>query len=278
MIEAKKSRWFAAWFARHCEGRIRRSFDEVHVHGLDVLRATTTPVLIVSNHTAWWDPVVAIWLTQRLLRLDSYAMMNGANLRRLPFFAKIGAFGVDLEDPSDGARSLRYAARLLRDGRRTVWIFAQGDERPITEPLAFRPGSAELARLAPGCVVVPLALRYEMGNVERPRLYVSIGSPLPRTDRAGHEAAVGAELTRIDTWLRTARGAQFECIMHAQPSWWGAVAERMLSWFTRSALQPTLRPKRDRAAPPVQRSRHEHAEPRGPEQEIGQHEIDGEHP
>lgn len=252
MIEANKSRLFSAWFARHCAARIRGAFEEVHVHGLAQLEAARGSILVVSNHTAWWDPLVAIWLTQKLAGVDSYAMMNAANLRRLPFFAKMGAFGVDLDDPRDGARALRYAARLLRDAPRTVWIFAQGDERPITEPLAFRRGSAELARLAPNAVVLPLALRYEMGNTERPRLYVSIGAPPPaRSDRAAHEAAVAAEMTRIDTWLRTRSGAAFQCIMHAQPSFWGGVAERMLSWFTRSALKPALRTKHNPPTPPV---------------------------
>ncbi len=252
MIEARKSRWFSAWFARHCESRIRHSFEAVHIRGLDVLAeaGARASVLVVSNHTAWWDPLVAIWLTQRLLPLDSYAMMNATNLRRMPFFAKMGAFGVDLTDPVDGARSLRYAARLLRGAHRVVWIFAQGDERPITELLVFRPGSAELARLAPAAAVVPLAIRYEMGNAEKPRLLVSIGAPLPaKSDRAAQEHAVRAELARIESWVR-AGDSEFTCIMQAPESFWGQVAAHILARFTRSALQPALGPKHQRAPAP----------------------------
>lgn len=275
MIEARKSRWFSAWFARHCEARIRRSFEAVHVRGLDALAdaGRRGSVLVVSNHTAWWDPLVAIWLTQRLLPLDSYAMMNATNLRRLPFFAKMGAFGVDLADPRDGARSLRYAARLLRSGRRVVWIFAQGDERPITEPLVFRPGSAELARLAPEAAVVPLALRYEMGNAEKPRLLVSIGAPLAaKADRAAQEHAVRHELERLEAWARSPDDS-FTCIMQASPSLLGAVAERMLAWFTRSALQPALGAQHQRPTPPRERPREQDPHEGGPEHRVGEHEI-----
>ena len=236
MIPARKSRWFSAWFSRHCEGRLRRSFEQVRVHGLERLAEAGAKgsVLLVSNHTAWWDPLVAIWLTQRLLQLDSFAMMDAKNLRRLPFFAKVGAFGVDLDDPLDRSRVLRHAAKLLRRERTLVWIFAQGDERPVTEPLAFRPGTTILARLAPRAQVVPLALRYEMGKTERPVALISIGEPIAAG--CAHEDAVAAELARIETWVR-APNEDFRPVLQAPRSWLGALAEWWLGRFTRSALQ-----------------------------------------
>lgn len=239
MIPARKSRWFGAWFARHCEARLRRSFDEVRVHGLARLRdaARTGPVLVVSNHTAWWDPLLVIWLTQRHLGLDSYALMNAANLRRLPFFAKLGAFGADLDDARDGARAIRHAARLLDAPRRLVWIFAQGDERPVTEPLRFRPGSARIARLAPEARVVPLALRYEMGNVERPRLLASIGEPLDLPSTEEQERAVAEELERLDRFARAKHYDALELLLAARRSRLDVIAERALAWLTRGALR-----------------------------------------
>lgn len=250
MIEANKSRWFSAWFARHCERRLRSSFEELRVHGLEHLEQAGAlgPVLIVSNHTAWWDPLVAIYLTQRLLRLDSYAMMDAKNLRKLPFFAKVGAFGVDLDQPSDRGRSVRYAARLLRSGSRVLWIFAQGDERPITEPLQFQPGSTAIARLASNASVVPVALRYEMGNVERPRALISIGAPVPAGQ--SHQQAVADELERIERWVRGA-GSEFRCILQAPRPFWGALAARWLAVLTRSALQPARRPEHQPPSPPA---------------------------
>lgn len=211
MIPAAKSALFERWFLGHVRGRLRRSFSSLRIAGAEhmVRAAAASPVLWISNHTSWWDPLVAYHLSGDHFRLDGHAMMDARNLRRLPFFARIGAFGVDLDDPADGARSLRYAARLLDRPRRMVLVFPQGQERPMTErPLRFRPGSGELARLAARCQVMPLALRYEMAGEEKPRIYVRFGAPVPvprdregrapERLRAAHEHAVTALLDQID--------------------------------------------------------------------------------
>ena len=160
MILPRKNAWFSAWFAASAESRLRRTFGAARLEGLSNLRATgaARPVLIVSNHTSWWDPLVALWLVQRVARLDGYAMMDARNLRRLPFFGLVGAFGVDLADPRDGAVALRYAARHLDGPGKLVWVFPQGAERPEDpRPLGFQPGAAAIARLARGAAAVGLA-------------------------------------------------------------------------------------------------------------------------
>ena len=196
------------------------------------------PALIVSNHTSWWDPMVVLYLTERVLRCDGHAMMDAANLRRLPFFAMVGAFGVDLDDPADGASAMRYAARLLNAPGRMVWVFPQGRERPVTErPLGFRAGSAEVARVAKS-VTVPIGLRYEHRGSERPELLMSIGEPLPWTKdvaaaRAAHEAAVTARLDRLDEALRDGSADGFEALERMGPGAMGQRAERALAAITR---------------------------------------------
>ena len=138
MIPARRSRVFIALFTRHVRSRIGKRFVAMRVRGLEMVRERLREraVIIVSNHTSWWDPLVVIHLAVTELRGESYAMMDAKNLRKFPFFAWIGAFGVDLDDPRDGARALRYAARLLKNRGALVWIFPQGTERPITAPIA----------------------------------------------------------------------------------------------------------------------------------------------
>ena len=210
MIPARKGRLVGGLLSWDAERRLRTSFEAVRVLGLAHLEGALArgPVIVVANHTAWWDPLVAIFLTTGVVRADAYAVMDAANLRKFPFFAGVGAFGVDLDDPADGARALRYAKKLLAEPRRLVWIFPQGREVPLTSrPLAFKGGSAELARLAKGAAVLPIALRYEMGRTPKPTLYVSIGTPLEAPsrdlaeDRARQERAVEAELARIERAL-----------------------------------------------------------------------------
>jgi 1-acyl-sn-glycerol-3-phosphate acyltransferase len=204
MIAADKWAPFEAWFLGRARARLRAGFTSLKVRGAEHVReaAARGPVLWVGNHTSWWDPLVIFYLSRAFFDLDGHAMMDASNLRKLPFFSRIGAFGVDLDDPADGARALRYAARLLRAGpRRMVAVFPQGRERPVTErPLGFRPGAAELARLAPGARVLPFALRYEMQGEEKPYAYVAFGAPLgpARKVAAAHAEQEGAVTRLLD--------------------------------------------------------------------------------
>ncbi len=237
MIVARKSPLFNSFFARHARSRILRTFHEVRVFGLENARATleSSPALVVANHTAWWDPMMAIALSNFALGADAYAMMDAKNLTRLPFFAKVGAFGVDLGDPADGARAIRYSAKLLDAPKKLVWIFPQGEERPAGEPLAFRAGSAEIARVAKRASVIPVALRYVFAEVEKPYAYVSFGPsfpPLRDVDRgrSEQESRVGEELSRIDRAVRGDRSG-FTTLFRTRESAVAKAAERLLAWM-----------------------------------------------
>lgn len=240
MIPARKRRWFRAWFAGRVRAMLRGSFQSVRVCGLERLRTAVQagPVLVVSNHVSWWDPLVALYLTEVLAPCDSYALMDAANLRRLPFFALIGGFGVDLTSPSDGAASMRYAVKLLKNKSSLVWVFPQGRERPPTvRPLGFRPGSAEIARLAKA-VTVPVALRYEFAERERPYLYAHVGEPIAAerdVTRAleTHERRVLEGLEDIEASLVAGDLTRYETVLARPPDRLGALAERALAWITR---------------------------------------------
>jgi 1-acyl-sn-glycerol-3-phosphate acyltransferase len=204
MITAEKRPRFSAWLARHAERRLGRTFDQVLVAGAASIAevARTRPLLIVANHSAWWDAMMVLVLSERVLRVDGHALMDAANLRRHRFFALTGAIGIDLGDPRDGARAILHCTRLLDRPGRALWIFAQGDERPLHEDLAFRPGSTRIAALAPSAAVVPLALAYGFGAAPEPTAFASFGPPLETDARnrlEAQRAAVARQLDRIRT-------------------------------------------------------------------------------
>lgn len=246
MIPARKTPLFNRWFAGHARSRIEQSFSVLYVRGLREVQAASAgaPLLLLANHTAWWDPLVAIHLSNHVLGLDAFAMMDAKNLERLPFFAKVGAFGVDLASASDGASVVRYAVKLLSAPGRAVWVFPQGAERPVTEPLAFRGGAAAIARVAKTAIALPVGLRYEMAGEERPHLYVSFGPEIPRSRdveqvRLAQEAAVGTELGIIERAVRGDRSG-FEAVYRSRPARGALLAERLLASLTRSHEAPRL--------------------------------------
>lgn len=242
MIPANKSPRFVRWFSKQTEKRIRKMFSRVYVHGEDRLRnaAAATPVLVVSNHTSWWDPMSAIYLAHRLLGIDAFAMMDEKNLRKLPFLGRIGGFGIQLDNASDTRRVLKYAAGLLDRPGRLVWIFPEGAERPRSLGVdEFKPGAAVVAKWAKGCRVMPVGLRYEFGGKEHPEAFISIGEPTAFTDnidgdRQAQRTAVSVELEKIDSFIRDRNDdADFVLKMEQAPQRTAALAERILCYFTR---------------------------------------------
>lgn len=263
MIPSRRSTLFTRWFTRHARGRLRSTFGRILVHGREraVALGKDAPLLVLANHTSWWDPLVALFLAD-LLELEAYAMMNARNLERLPFFGLVGAFGVDLDDARDGARAVRHAARLLVEPRRAVWIFPEGEERSAFAPLELRPGAVYVARRAAGALVVPIAVRYVFAGTEAPDLWISIGAPLtPMNDAPVAVAvleqrdAIAGELARID------RGdvAEFEVLHHRGPSRLARLAERILAFVTRPFLETPARIDAQPASAPLERARSERA-------------------
>jgi len=248
MTPARKSRLFGWWFARHTERRIRQTFSSVYIRRLKETMeiAREAPILLVSNHTSWWDPMVSLYLVPRRMKLDGYAMMDELNLAKLPFFGKVGAFGVDLSGGGAARESLEYAAGLLDRPGRLVWIFPQGRERASTRrPLGFRRGSAVVALVAKEAAVVPFGIRYEVAGKERPYLFLSFGPPLQRSstvddERASQELAVTEELELMDGMICSLRDGElaspcdagFEVLLSGRRRLMDQVAQSMLSLFT----------------------------------------------
>lgn len=232
MIPATPVGWFARLFTRHARTRLYGRFGRIWVSGLGRLVAALSkgPIVVVSNHTAWWDPLVAIWLARGMARADAYALMDAANLERLSFFGKVGAFGANLADRRDGARVIRYAAGLLDRPGRLVWIYPEGRERSPFEPLELRPGASAIARLSHAHVVA-IGTRFLFGSCEKPELWISVSPSLDAT--ADLKTALAGELGRIDAALATRAAADFELLHEQGPSILARFAERALAFFAR---------------------------------------------
>ncbi len=241
MIPSAKNRVFSRWFERRVHRRVREEFGALYLAGRQHLAQALAqgPVLVVSNHSAWWDPLLVLVLTERMIPADGYAMMDADNLRRLPFFAKVGGFGVDRSSRRDGAQAVRYAASLLDRPGRLVWIFAQGQERPLHErPLRFLGGAAQLARRLPAVTVLPVALSYAFGSAAAPFIHVAVGSPLPAARslaqaRRAQAEAVEAELARVERELSEPGSQGFVAHALERPRRLERLAERMLAGLAR---------------------------------------------
>ncbi|MGH9940792.1 MAG: lysophospholipid acyltransferase family protein [Pyrinomonadaceae bacterium] len=179
MIEARKSAWFERLFAAYNRNLIARRFKGLRVAGLSDLRqrARDLPMILYANHSSWWDGLVA-FQTGRACRLDQFVMMEERQLRAYPLFQRLGAFSVARERPREAAQSVEYAARLLRETSRVLWIFPQGETLPNdARPLRFYKGAAHIVRRCGRAYAAPVAMRYEFLEDFKPEAFARVGAP-----------------------------------------------------------------------------------------------------
>ncbi len=167
------------------------------------------PLICYLNHPSWWDGYVAMLLHRLVFHrsFENYLMMDEQQLRRYRFFAWTGVFSVRLNDVAEAGRSVAYISRLLRErSDRCLWIFPQGKITPNDQrPLRLYPGVARIVRKAGGATLLPVALRYEFRNEQRPEMFIRVG-PAHRAPASASERAVSQEvrenLTRAVDALR----------------------------------------------------------------------------
>lgn len=208
--------------------RLRAGVDAVRALGLERLEACAAcgPVVVAGNHVAFWDGFLCALISARV-GVEPRVLMSAAGLRSAPVLRWAGAFGVEEGDPGDGARAVRSAARFLDRPGRALWIFPQGRQRPQWErPLGFRGGACAIARRAPRAALVPFALHYEVGERERPEVWLHFGAPL--ADPRGLESAVAEGLEVVRAAIRG--GARVPSLLPARRRLGEGPAARLLAW------------------------------------------------
>ncbi len=168
-------------FALYLRWYFWRAFDAVRMSrtGTPAFPAGR-PVILYTNHPSWWDPVLFILLSDKLMRdRQSFGPMEARALGRYPLLRRFGVFGIDPDHPRGAARFLDVSLRVLSSPTSAMWITAEGAfTDPRSRPVRLRPGLAHLARRIEGAVLVPLAIEYTFWNERKPEALVRFGAPL----------------------------------------------------------------------------------------------------
>jgi 1-acyl-sn-glycerol-3-phosphate acyltransferase len=175
------------FFRRIVRGYFRRHFHAVRVSGAErfssLAKPNAGPVIVYANHSSWWDPMVSIYLAERLMDArQHYAPMDAAALERYAILKRVGIFGVEMNSSRGAAKFLRTSEAILAAGG-VVWITPQGrfvDAR--ARPLGFKPGLSALASRVTAstgeCTVVPLAIEYSFWDERLPECLLHFGEPV----------------------------------------------------------------------------------------------------
>jgi 1-acyl-sn-glycerol-3-phosphate acyltransferase len=211
MTPARRRGWAEAVFRAYLGRLFRRSFASVRVRGTPPSLPPGLPVLLVANHSTWWDGFLLHRLNADLLRRTLYMMMLEDQLARFPFFRLVGAFGMPQGRPRGVRDSLAYATALLSRPDTLLCIFPQGVLGPWRQrPLGFRRGIERILSAHDGSVaILPVALRCEFLGDRLPTAFMLPGEPavVSGTDFKGTgwlEAQVHALLDRLDGTVQQA--------------------------------------------------------------------------
>ena len=170
------------------------------------------PLIVLLNHSAWWDPLVPLllaecWRRDGLAERSACAPMDIEQLRKFGFFRRLGLFGVDPSDTRSFPAMCEYVlARFGSETRPTLWITPQGTFADVREPVRMRPGAAAIAARAKNVRVLSVTLEYAFWLDQRPEIFVrAAGVPAPASPSTPHwhsamESAMNAnagELSRL---------------------------------------------------------------------------------
>ena len=159
-----------------------------------------SPLIVYSNHSSWWDPMVLVFLAERFFSHQRhYAPMDAEALNRYAILKRLGIFPVEMKTQRGAVQFLRVGEAILNGGG-VLWVTPQGrfvDARQ--RPLAFKPGMAALARRVAEhggrCTLLPLAIEYPFWDERVPETLLHIGTAVHVTEKNSSVEDIQAELT-----------------------------------------------------------------------------------
>jgi 1-acyl-sn-glycerol-3-phosphate acyltransferase len=176
-IATTQLRWFVAYL---------RFFFRRHFHAVRLLKVALPesldgwPLLVCLNHPSWWDPLFALYLSQRFFgNRRNYGPVASAGISKYSFFERLGFFGIDAHSATGTARFLRIGESVLSRSDGAFWVTAQGrftDAR--IRPITFQSGVGYLAHRMTRFAMLPLALEYSFWEERTPEALLCFGEPI----------------------------------------------------------------------------------------------------
>lgn len=174
MIPAKPAAWADRIFYPYVMHLFHRHFQRICLLGEVPRCEAQLPLLLLPNHSTWWDGFFVYLLNKKIFYRQPYLMMLEEQLRRYPFFAKLGVFSINPHSASGVRASLRYAAALMQQTRPVLLgFFPQGELRPWdTRPLGYQRGLEILLKMFGDKVnLLNVAIKTEFRNERLPEAF-----------------------------------------------------------------------------------------------------------
>lgn len=104
--------------------------------------------------------------------------MEDEQIRKYPFFQRLGAFSISRNDRKKAITSLRYAVESLERKHSSLFIYPEGTITPIGSSMKFEGGLAWLHSELDDVDFVPVAIHIHTIRHDKPELHLHIGRPI----------------------------------------------------------------------------------------------------
>lgn len=172
MIIKARHHWFYypffKWYSRRMP---KKDFSQVGLHHQLVDRGL--PILMLGNHTSWWDGFLAQYINLELFNRKLHIMMLEDQLEKRMFLNKTGAYSIRKGSRS-AIESLHYTSGLLSDPGNLVILFPQGKIHSIMDhPVTFESGWYRIFRdLDQPIQVVFYITLFDFFSSRKPELHI----------------------------------------------------------------------------------------------------------
>ncbi len=214
MIEAKPQWWAELIFRPYILHLLKKHFYGIHLTGTFPQIDPSQPLLILPNHSTWWDGFFVYLFNLRFIKRPFYIMMLEEQLRKNPFFKYVGAFGITQKSISSVKAAIRYTSALLNQTKHppTVCMFPQGELLPWHQPVHFQPGVSSILRLTNQPVqIVLLCMHAVLLDEQRPHVFFKLGElhSIPSEETC--------DIKSLQTEFQQLRQTLFEDILNQNP-------------------------------------------------------------
>lgn len=181
MITARHHKWAEFIFRLYIYRLLRKNFAAIHLLGKKPDISPEKPLLLLPNHSTWWDGFFVYLLNKKIFQRELYLMMLEEQLRKYSFFFRVGAYSIQQGKPKKVIESLQYTLDLLQKKSQVpplICIFPQGELKPWAErPLGVESGLNWLLNHASNEIqVLPLAIRVELLEKQKPEVFFKFDS------------------------------------------------------------------------------------------------------
>lgn len=169
-----------AWYARRL---VAKRFHAVRVaHGGEALLQDAArhpgPLVMAFNHTSWWDPVIGLYLHDRVMhQREPLTPMDATQLAKFKFFRKLGMFGIHPDSPEAIRHLERYVAGVFqRQPSSVLMVTPQGRFVDVRKPVVVQPGVGLVCSRKPTARVLVGALEYGFWTDQLPEVFIRVAA------------------------------------------------------------------------------------------------------